>query len=282
MWNLEKSVEKTEKSVMQRFFRTFTAAFHCIYLSNMVLYFYFKKGASAVVRIGIVEDDESYIDKVQQYLSDYARDTGETFRTRVFRDGQQLTFDYRPEYDILLMDVEMPKMNGIEAAREVRKTDPSVTILFITNMAQYAIEGYSVRARAYLLKPLNYVGFSLEMQSAIAALTDRRSSDILVNTEDGVVKLPAGRISFVETDGHDLLYHTADSKTFRARSSMKDADASLSSLSFARASVSFLVNLAYVSHLTNDTVTVNGTRLPLSRAKRKDFLSALTEYVGRR
>ena len=234
-----------------------------------------------MVRIGIVEDDEAYIAKVQQFLSDFAHDTGETFRTRVFQDGQQLVFAYQPDYDILLMDVEMPKMNGIDAAKESRKTDPTVTILFITNMAQYAIEGYSVRARAYLLKPLNYVGFSLEMQSAIAALSQRRHNEVLVNTEDGMVKLPAGRITFVETDGHDLLFHTADAKTFRTRSSMKEADASLSSLCFARASVSYLVNLAYVSHLTNDTVTVNGARLPISRAKRKDFLSALTEYVGR-
>ena len=235
-----------------------------------------------MVRIGIVEDDELYIAKIQQYLSDFARDTGETFRTRVFRDGQQLVFDYQPDYDILLMDVEMPKMNGIDAAKEVRKSDSSVTILFITNMAQYAIEGYSVRARAYLLKPLNYIGFSLEMQSAIAALENRHCSEVLINTADGMVKLPAGKISFVETDKHDLLYHTEDAKTFRTRSSMKDADAFLSSISFARASVSYLVNLAYVSHLTNDTVTVNGAILPLSRARRKEFLSALTEYVGRR
>ena len=235
-----------------------------------------------MIRIGIVEDDETCAAQLQRFLADYTRDTGESFRTSVFDNGAQLVFDYKLEYDILLMDIEMPKMNGIEAAREVRKSDPAVTILFVTNMAQYAIEGYSVQAKAYLLKPLNYYGFFLEMQSAIASLDSRRRSDVLVSVEDRLVKLPAGRITYIETDGHDLKYHTSDGDTYRTRSSMRDADAALSGLCFARAGVSYLVNLAYVSSLTSDTVTVNGVPLPLSRSKRKEFLAALTEYVGRR
>lgn len=235
-----------------------------------------------MIRVGIVEDDPRYAEQLKSFLSDYTRESGETFRTSVFSDGAQLVFDYQPDYDILLMDVEMPKMNGIDAAREVRKIDQEVTILFVTSMAQYAIEGYRVQAKAYLLKPLNYIGFSLEMQSAIASLKNRTTRYLLVNSEDSTVKLPAGRITYLETDGHDLVYHTADGKIYRTRSSMKEADASLRNLSFARSSVSFLVNLAYVQRVTQDTVTVDGALLQLSRQKRKDFLAALTAYVGRR
>ena len=235
-----------------------------------------------MIRVGIVEDDEGYIAQLQRFLKDFTRETGETFRTRVFHNGEQLVFNYEPEYDLLLMDIEMPRMNGIQAAKEIRKQDPAVTIIFVTNMAQYAIEGYSVQAKAYLLKPLNYYGFSLEMQSAIQSMQRRSHSEVLVSTEDRTVKLPAGRITYVETDGHDLLYHASDGQVYRTRSSMKEADAALSELSFARASVSYLVNLSFVSHMTGDTVTVDGTALPLSRAKRKDFLAALTQFVGRR
>ncbi|MBR1814728.1 MAG: response regulator transcription factor [Lachnospiraceae bacterium] len=235
-----------------------------------------------MVRVGIVEDDEQYIGQLQAFLTEYTRRKGESFHTRVYRNGQQLVFDYQPDFDILLMDIEMPKMNGMEAAKKVREIDPAVQILFITNMAQYAIEGYKVQAKAYLLKPLNFVGFSMEMESAIEALSRRGRSEILVSSEDGTVKIPAGRITYIETDGHDLLYHTVGGQTYRTRSSMKEADQALADISFARASVSYLVNLVYVSHLTQDTVTVDGTVLPLSRAKRKGFLAALTEYVGTR
>lgn len=235
-----------------------------------------------VIRVAICEDDESYATQLLSFLSEYQKETGASLKTDLFRDGQQLLFNYKTDYDILLLDIEMPKMNGVDAAKEIRKLDPSVTILFVTNMAQYALEGYTVQAKAYLLKPLNYYGFYLEMESAIAALKSRSTDYLLVSTEDGTVKLPAGRVVYIETDGHDLLYHTTDDKTYRSRSSMKDADAKLSALSFARSSVSYLVNLAYVTQVSGDTVTVNGSTLPLSRNKRKDFMAALTAYVGRR
>lgn len=234
-----------------------------------------------MIRVGIVEDDESYRRELCGFLDRYTAEYGEVFQVRTFSDGAQLVFDYRPDYDILLMDIEMPKLSGMDAARQVRALDPAVTILFVTNMAQYAIEGYSVQAKAYLLKPLNYYGFALEMQGAIAALQRRGSDFVLLNTDDGVVKVPESQIAFIETDGHDLVFHSLNT-LYRTRMTMKEADHRFSGRSFARCSVSYLVNLAYVTSVTADTVTVGGSALPLSRNKRRDFLSALTEYVGKR
>ena len=234
-----------------------------------------------MVRIGIVEDDDEYREQLRQFLTDYAGEYGETFQIRTFRDGAELTFDYQPDYDILLMDIEMPGMDGMTAARKVRAQDTSVAILFITNMAQYAIEGYSVQARAYLLKPLNYVGFCLELQGAIAALSNRRETLMLINTEESLVKLSAGKVIYIETDGHDLLFHTSQGE-LRTRSTMKAMEEKLSGGTFARAGASYLVNLAHVSSISGDTVLLDsGEKLPISRNKRKEFLSALTDYVGR-
>ena len=233
-----------------------------------------------MVRIGIVEDDEGYRAEIREFLSAYTREYGESFDVKTFSNGEELTFDYRPEFDILLMDIEMPKMDGMTAARLVRKQDSAVTIIFITNMAQYAIEGYSVQARAYILKPLNYVGFCLEIQNAIASLSRRTGGLMLINTADDLVKLPEGRIIYIETDGHDLIFHTADGN-YRTRSTMKEMEEKLSGHFFARPSVSYLVNLAHVSGISGDMVNIEGEKLPISRQRRKDFIAALTDYVGR-
>ena len=77
----------------------------------------------------------------------------------VFTDGDEITEGYRPNYDIILMDIEMCFMNGMTAAQEIRKLDPEVVIIFITNMVQYAIQGYAVGALDYILKPVNYEEF---------------------------------------------------------------------------------------------------------------------------
>lgn len=232
-----------------------------------------------MVRVGIVEDDPVYIDQIQEYLNRYMREYGETFSVSVFRNGMQLAFDYRPVYDILLMDVEMPVMDGITAARRVRKQDSEVIILFITNMAQYAIDGYSVRARSYILKPINYYGFSLELQEAIASLKRCQVNALLLPTDDGLAKVPIGKVAYVESQKHDLLLHTAE-ETIRIRAKMTEMEERLQDFFFSRSSVSYLVNLAHVTGISGNTVLVDGEQLPISRQKRKDFIAALTAYIG--
>lgn len=232
-----------------------------------------------MIRIGIAEDDQAYIDQIQEYLNRYMREYGETFSVSVFRNGMQLAFDYQPVYDILLLDVEMPVLDGISAARRIRKLDGEVIILFITNMAQYAIDGYAVRARSYILKPINYYGFSLELQEAIESLKRRQVNALLLPTDDGLTKVPIGRVIYVESQKHDLLLHTSG-ETIRIRAKMKEMEEKLQDYYFCRSSVSYLINLAHVNGISGDSVLVGGKTLPISRQRRKEFIAALTAYIG--
>ena len=232
-----------------------------------------------MIRIAIVEDEEVYSRQLEEYLNTFMRESGETISYRVFRNGEQLLFDYQPDYDILLMDVEMPGMDGITAARKVREQDQEVIILFITNMAQYALQGYTVQARSYLLKPVNYYGFAMELQGAIDTLAKRRTSALLVLGEDGLQKVRIGDILYIESRKHDLFIHTA-AGVIRIRESMRNMEARLEGYYFVRCNVSYLVNLVYVNGIREDDVIVGQERLPVSRQKRKAFIRALSLYIG--
>lgn len=232
-----------------------------------------------MIRIAVVEDDEDYIAVIKKYIVRYMKEKGDTISVDVFQDGNQIVFDYQPVYDIILMDIEMPKMDGISVAEKIRELDKDVIIIFITNMAQYALKGYQVRARSYILKPVNYYSLALELQEAIATISRKVDDTILLKDDDVLKKISVNDIYYLESQQHYIIVHTKTGN-IRIRESMKNMERRLEKSYFQRCNVSYLVNLAHVSSIDRDIVVVGGERIPMSRQKSKSFVSALTDYIG--
>lgn len=112
-----------------------------------------------MIRIAIVEDEEQYVQQLTEYLQEYQKSSNEEIDITVYRDGDEITSKYKSQFDIILMDIQMKFVNGMTAAEEIRSVDSSVVIIFITNMTQYAIQGYKVGAMDYILKPISYFAF---------------------------------------------------------------------------------------------------------------------------
>ena len=123
-----------------------------------------------MIRIALVEDEAEVRAQLQGYVQRHTRQYGTEFAVTEFADGMELLDDYRPVYDVLVLDVEMKHLDGMETARRVRELDKDVIIVFITNMAQYAIGGYAVGALDYVLKPVPYFAFSQQRASAAGLL----------------------------------------------------------------------------------------------------------------
>lgn len=232
-----------------------------------------------MLRIAVVEDDDSDLARLQEHLQRFSREKGLALQTSVFRNGEQLLFSYQPVYDIILMDIEMPQMDGMTAAQRLRELDPSVILIFITNMAQYAIQGYRVRARAYLLKPVQYISFAMELSDAAQAVDALPEDAFLLRSENGVIRLNAADILYIESQKHDQLFHTRTG-VHSMRTTMAELEQRLAPLWFERSGVSFLVNLRCVTGVERDAVLLGEERVPLSRQKRKHFLEALARYIG--
>ena len=233
-----------------------------------------------MLRVAIAEDDPIYASQLVDYLRRYQDETGEEIGAAVFPDGMELVENYRPVYDLLLLDIEMPHMDGMAAAQKIRKTDPAVLIIFITNMAQYAIKGYEVDALDYVLKPIGYYAFAMKLRKAVRALREGAQRSVLVSWGNDVRRVPIERILYIEVADHRLQYHT-DTDTYLSIGTLREVEAELESEHFVRCNSCYLVNLKHVDGIHQDCVTVAGRELKISRAKKKAFMQSLSDYYRR-
>ena len=109
--------------------------------------------------IAIVEDEDAAAEVLQGHIEQYAQRNGQEFQICRFHDAVEFLKDYRPLYSVVFMDIQMPHRDGMSAAEELRSVDKTVSLIFITNLVQYAQKGYEVDAIAYLLKPVSYFDF---------------------------------------------------------------------------------------------------------------------------
>ena len=211
-----------------------------------------------MIRIALVEDEAEVRAQLQGYVQRHTRQYGTEFAVTEFADGMELLDDYRPVYDILFLDVEMKHLDGMETARRVRELDKDVIIVFITNMAQYAIGG---------------------LRKAEEQLRRRARHYLALPVEGGMRRLDSSLIYYLESEGHRVHFYTEEGD-FVAAGTLKAFEEKLAERPFARCNSGYLVNLAQVKSVQQGMVQVGAYELQVSRPRRKAFLAALADHIG--
>ena len=237
-------------------------------------------GVSVLLKIAIVEDEPAAIELLKEHLSHFKSEHDLSYDVQVFRDGAAFLDGYAPIYDIVFMDIEMPNLTGTETAQRLRKIDPAVALIFVTNMAQYAINGYEVDAVDYVLKPVSYYRFASLLQKTLRRLETERDQQIAVQTPEGMRRLYLSEIAWVSVEDHLLLYHTSRG-VVESWGTLTAVERNLPQKLFARCGKSCIVNLKHVNAIVGDKVLLQSQELPISRGRKKEFLAALNTYYGR-
>lgn len=232
-----------------------------------------------MLRIAVVDDEAAVRDQLCGYVRQYAEETRQAVEVVPFADGAAIAQPYRPGFDIILLDMEMPGLNGMAAAERIREQDKDVVLVFVTNMAQYAIHGYAVDALDFVVKPVTYVPFSIRLDRAVRRVRRRAGMTISLQTNDGLRILSVNDILWIETVDHAVICHTK-TDSFVVKSSLQNAEKLLAGQGFARCNKCYLVNLRHVQGLRGEAVLVDGVELELSRRQKAAFTQAMLEYVG--
>lgn len=231
------------------------------------------------MKIAIVDDSRKDAERLKGYVEQFCTEQEEAIQIFVYRDGLDFLDEMGKNFDIVFMDVEMPHLDGIKTAKRMRETDESTVLVFITNMAQYAIHGYEVNAIEYMVKPVGYYNFADKMTKALRFVRRNKERILLLKSEDMVAKIPLSEVYYLEKEKNYIVFHTKK-EIYRERGSMAEMEGKLQGAGFAKCCSGCLVNLKHVSKMSKDMVFVHGEGISLSRSQRKEFVSAFTEFLG--
>jgi len=230
------------------------------------------KGASGgdphmIYRVAICDDEQAQIQYISSVLSKWGRLCGNACEVHEFPSAEAFLFAYGEDkaYDILLLDVKMRDMSGIELARRIRQEGCRAEIIFLTSYFEFAAEGYEVDALHYLVKPVP----ERKLLEVLAKAAERLAEEppyVVITCEGETVKLYEADILYVESFLHYISIHTRE-REYKIKESIS-AFADRLGENFFRIHRSYLVSLKYIIRISRTLVTLEGgVELPLARGK---------------
>ncbi len=229
--------------------------------------------------IAIIEDDDRDAGNLSSVLERYAEETGEPIQIQRFQDAEAFLTRYRPVFDIVFMDIKLGEggINGMAAAKRLRKLDANVALIFTTSMARYAVNGYEVDALDYLLKPVDYYKVKMRMDRLGRTKSDKKIYAV-VSCDGNLKRIPASELYYVEVLDHTLVFHTKDEE-LSGRGTLREVEKTLAPAGFVRCSISYLVNLNHFRGIKGNTLRIGEFELRITRGNWKQFFQELCAFL---
>ncbi len=233
-----------------------------------------------MLHVAVVEDNDRDAEYLLSHLKRYGRENNMEIEAKRYVNGILFLEQYRGDFDLVFMDIDMPAMNGMNTAKALREMDAHVVLIFVTALARFALNGYEVDAFDFIVKPLQYNFFSAKMSRAVKKLSSEQRVKLLIKSNEKTVRLFADEIVFVDIFNHVLTFHT-EQETVSTRGTMKDVLETLNDGSFVLCNKSCVVNLHHVQMIDGDDVVLtDGIRQQISRTRKTEFMQRIADFYG--
>lgn len=229
-----------------------------------------------MLRIAVCDDDEDTLRRTENMLRKYPK--GE-ITTDVYVSGEALLASGK-RYDILLLDIDMGALDGIETARRIREKDKEVKLIYVTNYSDYTIFAFAVHAFAYLLKPLKEEELYAQLDEALSYGLPKREWKLEFQAKEGIVRVVSSQILYFEYLDRQVVLHTAEGQ-WHLKRRITEVAREMEEYGFAMPHKSFVVNLYAVQSIHNyEILLTDGALIPLSQKKSVEFRRALNEFLA--
>ena len=219
------------------------------------------------MKIAVCDDDSQELERISALIDTYKRESKVPLTYKTFRSATELISSMgSSDYDILLLDILMPGINGMQAAHEIRAFDAGVKIAFLTSSPEFAVESYAVKAYDYILKPVSKDKL-FSILDAVIAEELKPLEGLTIKTQSGVARILFSRLAFVEIMNRKLYFHLADGSVREVSASLASFEEDLlARAEFVKVHRSYIVNLWQVGELrSKELITHAGKTVPISR-----------------
>lgn len=231
-------------------------------------------------RVLIVEDEADAAKTLMDHLQRYGSAHGEKLECVWVKTAEEM-LARRQRTDICLLDIDLPEISGMEAAHLLRSVDEQTVIIFVTNLAKFAVKGYEVGALGFIVKPAEYDAVAANLDKAIRAVKQAARDTILVPDEGDAHVVALGTLACIKVQGHHLSYHFADGHTLDVRGSLADLEEQLEGAAFIKVSRDSIANADMVSRINgNDLILTTGEKLRITRGRKREVTERLLSYLG--
>jgi len=219
------------------------------------------------LKIAVCDDDSQELERISSFIDTYQRESKVLLTYKTFQSAIELISSMgSSDYDILLLDILMPGINGMQAAHEIRSFDAGVKMVFLTSSPEFAVESYAVKAYDYILKPVSRDKL-FSILEAVIAEEQKPLEGLTVKTQSGMARILFSRLAFVEIMNKKLYFHLADGSVQEVTASLAAFEEELlARAEFVKVHRSYIVNLWQVGELgSKELITHAGKTVPISR-----------------
>lgn len=228
------------------------------------------------IKIAIVDDNDLDVELLQKAIEEFQNSHKDSYSFNITRFNRGINFiePFNDVYDAVLLDIDMPVMSGMETAKIIREKGSNTSIVFVTNYASLAIDGYGVGALDFLVKPVKYIDVERSLMKIINKVENENDdAKIVIKLKSGYQTILLNNIKYIEVSTHDVFYYTTQGM-YKTREVLKNIEKDLNSPKFVRCSSAFLINLDYVDSIEKDDIRIDGKRIKIARTRKKEFIAA--------